>query len=231
VWQKRRRHQRHQRHRRQDPLRTFRRRRYCTCWRRFAGGAVYWPIAACIGRLSEPHLQRVAAQLIESGLTPGAGHRSADHQCAFLTHAERLLQTLGRRRRSGFQFRRRVDIRLGAFAFVSVWRAARWGLMPVIAMLATGWVLHIGPVRLLSTLGLCFLVPWRRHGNRSPARGCRGARSDTRVRGPTGLPVAWPWPCWRTSGWAAPCRPRGTAPSPMAGSLAAVVAARAVVTA
>ena len=58
----------------------------------------------------------------------------------------------------------------GAFAFVSVVSGRRsWSLMPSIAMLAYGWVFHMGFFNFYFSLGLCF---W-------------------------GMALAWEWKAWR----------------------------------
>ena len=92
----------------------------------------------------------------------------------------------------------------GAFAFVSVVAGRRaWGLMPVIAMLAYGWVLHMGLFNFYLSLGLCFWAlalawEWK------PRRVAAAVPILIVAYAAHGLPVAWTVARWRICGWPGP---------------------------
>ena len=74
----------------------------------------------------------------------------------------------------------------GAFAFVSKVAGRRpWHLLPCIAMLAYGWVFHMGFFNFYLSLGLCF---WALALAWEPAAAAGGGRA-----------AIWPWRIWRTA--------------------------------
>ena len=111
------------------------------------------------------------ARLIESGRAQGL---EAIHQTTNLLF-DLILN--GLLKLVGAEAAQRISVSLvvltfvwGAFAFISAVSGRRaWHLMPVIAMLAYGWVFHMGFFNFYLSLGLCFWVlalawewkPWR----------------------------------------------------------------------
>jgi len=78
----------------------------------------------------------------------------------------------------------------GAFAFLAATARREWALLPVIAMLAYGWVFHMGFFNFYLSLGLCFwalALAW----NPSPRRVLAAALILALAYTAHGLPVAW----------------------------------------
>ena len=189
----------------------------------------YWQSHLQLGDLSSHIYNAWLAQLIESGRAPGLAIVPQTTNVLFDLILSGLFNTLGA------DAAQRISVSLavltfawGAFAFVSVVVGRRaWGLMPVIAMLAYGWVLHMGLFDFYLSLGLCFwalALAWE----------CKPRRVAAAV--PVlliayvahGLPVAWTIALlaylWLARRMAPPKRA-----ILMAVSLAAMVAARTVV--
>src|ERR1019366_2789758 len=190
----------------------------------------YWQSHLQLGDLSSHIYNAWLAQLIESGRAPGLAIVPQTTNVLFDLMLSGLFKILGA------EAAQRISVSLavltfvwGAFAFVSVVAGRRvWGLMPVIAMLAYGWVLHMGLFNFYLSLGLCFWAlalawEWK------PRRVAAALPVVIVAYVAHGLPVAWTVALvaylWLARRMTPPKRA-----ILMAASLAAVVAARAVVT-
>jgi hypothetical protein len=131
----------------------------------------FWQPRLEAGDLSSHIYHSWMAGMIESGRTQGL---------VMIHHWTNVLFDLmlsGLFRLLGAELAQRLSISMvvltfvwGAFAFVSVVSGRRpWALMPSIAMLAYGWVFHMGFFNFYFSLGLCFWAmalawewkPWR----------------------------------------------------------------------
>ena len=190
----------------------------------------YWQSRLQLGDLSSHIYNAWLAQLIESGRAPGLVIVPQTTNVLFDLMLSGLFKTLGA------EAAQRIAVSLavltfvwGAFAFVSVVVGRRaWSLLPAIAMLAYGWVLHMGLFDFYLSLGLCFWAlalawEWK------PRRVAAAAPVLILAYVAHGLPVAWAVALLAYLWLGRPMTPRNRA-IPMAGSLAAMVAARAVVT-
>jgi hypothetical protein len=118
----------------------------------------YWQSRLQLGDLSSHIYNAWLAQLIGSGRAPGLAIVPQTTNVLFDLILSGLFNILGA------EAAQRISVSLavltfvwGAFAFVSVVAGRRaWGLMPAIAMLAYGWVLHMGLLDFYLSLGLCF---------------------------------------------------------------------------
>jgi hypothetical protein len=190
----------------------------------------YWQARLQLGDLSSHIYNAWLAQLIESGRAPGLAIVPQTTNVLFDLILSGLFKTVGA------EAAQRMSVSLavltfvwGAFAFVSVVAGRRaWSLMPAIAMLAYGWVLHMGLLDFYLSLGLCFWAlalawEWK------PRRVAAAIPVLIVAYAAHGLPVAWTVALlaylWLARRMAPPKRT-----IPMAASLAAMVAARAVVT-
>jgi len=119
---------------------------------------VYWQPRVQAGDLSSHIYNAWLAQLIETGKAQGL---------LVVSHSTNILFDLimsALFRLGGAEFAQRTSVSLavltfvwGAFAFVSVVSGRKpWHLMPAIAMLAYGWVFHMGFFNFYLSLGLCF---------------------------------------------------------------------------
>jgi hypothetical protein len=131
----------------------------------------HWQPRLHAGDLSSHIYNSWLAQLIESGRAQGleAVHQTTDLLFDLILGG--LFKVVGA------EAAQRISVSLvvltfvwGAFAFISVVSGRRaWHLMPVVAMLAYGWVFHMGFFNFYLSLGLCFWVlalawewkPWR----------------------------------------------------------------------
>ena len=190
----------------------------------------YWQPRLQLGDLSSHIYNAWLAQLIESGRAPGLVIVPQTTNVLFDLMLSGLFKALGA------EAAQRISVSLavltfvwGAFAFVSVVAGRRaWGLMPVIAMLAYGWVLHMGLFDFYLSLGLCFWAlalawEWK------PRRVAAAAPVLILAYVAHGLPVAWTVALLAYLWVARPMTPPKRAIL-MAASLAVMVAARAVVT-
>jgi hypothetical protein len=190
----------------------------------------YWQSRLQLGDLSSHIYNAWLAQLIESGRAPGLAIVPQTTNVLFDLLLSGLFKTLG------VEAAQRISVSLavlafvwGAFAFVSVVSGRRaWGLMPAIAMLAYGWVLHMGLLDFYLSLGLCFWAlalawEWK------PRRVAAAVPVLILAYGAHGLPVAWTVTLLAYLWLARRMTPRKRAIM-MAASLAAMVVARAVVT-
>jgi hypothetical protein len=190
----------------------------------------YWQSHLQLGDLSSHIYNAWLAQLIQSGQAPGLTIVPQTTNILFDLILSGLFNTLGA------EAAQRISVSLavltfvwGAFAFVSVVSGRRaWGLMPAIAMLAYGWVLHMGLFDFYLSLGLCFWAlalgwEWK------PRRVAAAVPVLIAAYVAHGLPVIWTVALLAYL-WLA----RRTTPPKrailLAASLAAVVAVRAVVT-
>jgi hypothetical protein len=189
-----------------------------------------WQSRLQLGDLSSHIYNAWLAQLIESGRAPGLAIVPQTTNVLFDLMLSGLFKAFGA------EAAQRISVSLavltfvwGAFAFVSVVAGRRaWGLMPVIAMLAYGWVLHMGLFNFYLSLGLCFWAlalawEWK------PRRVAAAAPVLIVAYVAHGLPVAWTVALLAYLWLARRMTPRKRAIL-MAVSLAAMVAARAVVT-
>ena len=190
----------------------------------------YWQSRLQLGDLSSHIYNAWLAQLIESGRAPGLAIVPQTTNVLFDLMLSGLFKILGA------EAAQRISVSLavltfvwGAFAFVSVVAGRRvWGLMPVIAMLAYGWVLHMGLFNFYLSLGLCFWAlalawEWK------PRRVAAAAPVLLVAYVAHGLPVAWTVALLAYLWLARRMTPRKRAML-MAASLAAIVVARAVAT-
>ncbi len=190
----------------------------------------YWQSRLQLGDLSSHIYNAWLAQLIESGRAPGLAIVPQTTNVLFDLMLSGLFKTLGA------EAAQRISVSLavltfiwGAFAFVSVVSGRRaWGLMPAIVMLAYGWVLHMGLFDFYVSLGLCFWAlalawEWK------PRRVAAAVPVLILAYVAHGLPVAWTLALLAYLWLARPMTPPRRAIL-MAASLAAMVAARAVVT-
>ena len=190
----------------------------------------YWQSRLQLGDLSSHIYNAWLAQLIESGRAPGLAIVPQTTNVLFDLMLSGLFKTLGA------EAAQRISVSLavltfvwGAFAFVSVVSGRRaWGLMPAIAMLAYGWVLHMGLFDFYVSLGLCFWAlalawEWK------PRRVAAAVPVLIVAYVAHGLPVAWTVALLAYLWLARRMTPPKRAIL-MAASLAAMVAARAVVT-
>ena len=131
----------------------------------------HWQPRLQAGDLSSHNYSSWLARLIESGRAQGL---EAVHQTTNLLF-DLILSGLAKV--VGPEGAQRIAVSLvvltfvwGAFAFISAVSGRRpWHLMPVIAMLAYGWVFHMGFFNFYLSLGLCFWAlalawewkPWR----------------------------------------------------------------------
>jgi hypothetical protein len=190
----------------------------------------YWQSRLQLGDLSSHIYNAWLAQLIESGRAPGLAIVPQTTNVLFDLILSGLFQTLGA------EAAQRISVSLavltfvwGAFAFVSVVSGRRaWSLLPAIAALSYGWVLHMGLFDFYMSLGLCFwalALAWQW----KPRRLAAAVPVLILAYVAHGLPVAWTVALLAYL-WLAR---RSTPPKPailMAASLAAMVAARVVVT-
>jgi hypothetical protein len=118
---------------------------------------VYWQPRVQAGDLSSHIYNAWLAQLIETGKAQGLGVSQTSN-----TLFDLILSALFRV--GGAEVAQRISVSLavltfvwGAFAFVSAVSGRKpWHLMPAIAMLAYGWVFHMGFFNFYLSLGLCF---------------------------------------------------------------------------
>jgi hypothetical protein len=119
---------------------------------------VFWQPRVQAGDLSSHIYNAWLAQLIETGKAQGLVLVSQTTNILFDLILSALFQV------GGAEFAQRISVSLavltfvwGAFAFVSVVSGRKpWHLMPSIAMLAYGWVFHMGFFNFYLSLGLCF---------------------------------------------------------------------------
>ena len=119
---------------------------------------VYWQPRVQAGDLSSHIYNAWLAQLIETGRTEGLEIVRQSTNVLF------DLMLGGLFRLFGAELAQRISVSIavltfvwGAFRFVSVASGRRaWHLLPSIAMLAYGWVFHMGFFNFYLSLGLCF---------------------------------------------------------------------------
>ena len=132
---------------------------------------VYWQPRLQAGDLSSHIYNAWLTQLIESGRTQGLVVVSQSTNILFDLILGSLLRV------AGAEFAQRISVSIavlvffwGAFRFVSAVGGRRaWHLLPCIAMLAYGWVFHMGFFNFYLSLGLCFWAisvtwEWTRRG-------------------------------------------------------------------
>ena len=131
----------------------------------------YWQPRLGGGDLSSLSYNSWMVRLIESGRAQGIETVHQNTNFLFDAMVNGLFKVVGA------EAAQRISVSLmvltfvwGAFAFISAVSGRRaWHLMPVIAMLAYGWVFHMGFFNFYLSLGLCFWAlalagewkPWR----------------------------------------------------------------------
>ncbi|HUI55826.1 MAG TPA: hypothetical protein VLY04_12695 [Bryobacteraceae bacterium] len=134
----------------------------------------YWQPRVQAGDLSSHIYNSWLSQLIESGRIQGLVVVSQFTNVLFDLMLSSLFKIVGA------EAAQRISVSLavltfiwGAFAFASVVSGRRpWHLMPSIAMLAYGWVYHMGFFNFYLSLGLCFwalALVWQRNPRRLAA--------------------------------------------------------------
>jgi hypothetical protein len=121
---------------------------------------VFWQPRVQAGDLSSHIYNAWLAQLIETGKAQGLVLVNQTTNVLFDLILSALFQV------GGAEFAQRIAVSLavltfvwGAFAFVWVVSDRKpWHLMPALAMLAYGWVFHMGFFNFYLSLGLCFWV-------------------------------------------------------------------------
>jgi hypothetical protein len=152
----------------------------------------YWQSRLQLGDLSSHIYNAWLAQLIESGRAAGLAIVPQTTNVFFDLMLSALFKALGA------ETAQRVSVSIavltfvwGAFAFVSVVSGRRaWHMMPLIAMLAYGWALHMGFLNFYLSLGLCFWAmalvwEWK------PRRMAAAVPVLALAYFAHGLPVAW----------------------------------------
>src|ERR1035437_6794777 len=190
----------------------------------------YWKPRLQWGDLSSHIYNAWLVPLIESGGAPGLAIVPQTTNVLFDLMLSGLFKSLGA------EAAQRISVSLavltfvwGAFAFVSVVAGRRaWGLMPAIATLAYGWVLHMGLFDFYLSLGLCFWAlalawEWK------PRRVAAAVPVLIAAYVAHGLPVAWTVALLAYLWLARRLTPPKRALL-MAASLAAIVAARVILT-
>src|ERR1035437_5713975 len=189
-----------------------------------------WQSHLQLGDLSSHIYNAWLAQLIESGRAPGLAIVPQTTNVLFDLMLSGLFKSLGA------EAAQRISVSLavltfvwGAFAFVSVVAGRRpWSLVPAIAALAYGWVLHMGLFDFYLSLGLCFWAlalvwQWK------PRRLAAAVPVLILAYVAHGLPVAWTVALLAYLWLARRLTPPKRALL-MAASLAAIVAARVILT-
>lgn len=152
----------------------------------------YWQSRVQAGDLASHLYNAWLAQLIDGGRAPGLELVRQSTNVLFDLILAALFRGLG----PGPAERIAVGLAVlvfvwGAFAFVSAVAGRRaWDLLPCIAMLAYGWVFHIGFFNFYLGLGLCLwalALTW----NRAPARVAIAAPILALAWLAHALPVAW----------------------------------------
>ena len=152
----------------------------------------HWQPRIQAGDLSSHIYNSWLAQFIESGRAEGLAIVSQTTNILFDLMLGSLFRVLGA------EWAQRVTVSLvvlvflwGAFAFASaVSRRRPWHLMPCLAMLAYGWVFHMGFFNFYLSLGLCF---WALAGLWRPTRVRAAASAAVLGLAYTAhaLPVVW----------------------------------------
>jgi hypothetical protein len=121
---------------------------------------VYWQPRVQAGDLSSHIYNAWLSQLIETGRMQGLVVVRQTTNILFDLMLDGLFRV------AGAEFAQRISVSIavlvfvwGAFRFVSVVGGRRaWHLLPCIAMLAYGWVFHMGFFNFYLSMGLCFWV-------------------------------------------------------------------------
>jgi len=138
-------------------------RERAAAWRRYvlasAGLLIpcFWQSRLQAGDLGSHIYNAWLAELIRHGQAPGLSIVPQTTNVLFDFLLSGLFGTVG----SAAAQRIAVSLAVlvfvwGAFAFVAVTARREWSLLPVIAMLAYGWVFHMGFFNFYLSLGLCF---------------------------------------------------------------------------
>lgn len=120
----------------------------------------FWQSRLQAGDLSSHLYNAWLAQLIDKGQAPGLAIARQATNILFDAIVSAILRVAG----TGAAQRIAVSLAVlvfiwGAFAFVSaVAGRPPWSVLPLIAMLAYGWVFHMGFFNFYMSLGLCFAV-------------------------------------------------------------------------
>ena len=159
--------------------------RYLAASPRCCCAPCYWQPHLQAGDLSSHIYNAWLVQLIESGRTTGLAVAPQSTNILFDVMLSGLLRSLGA------EAAQRVSVSVavlalvwGAFAFIAVVRAPALGAAAALAMLAYGWVFHMGFFNFYVSFGLCFWALALAVGN--------GAAAAGRRRFPF-----WRWHIWR----------------------------------
>lgn len=119
----------------------------------------FWQSRLQAGDLSSHTYNAWLAQLIGMGQAPGLGIASQHTNVLFDLLLSALFRDLGAAAAQRIAVSVCVLVLFwGAFAFVSAAARRSWALAPVLAMLAYGWVFHIGFFNFYLALGLCLFA-------------------------------------------------------------------------
>lgn len=162
----------------------------------------FWQSRIQAGDLSSHIYNAWLAQQIRNGQAPGLTLATQTTNVLFDLLLEGLLRAAG----AGAAQRIAVSLAVlafvwGAFAFISAAAGRRaWNMLPAIALLAYGWVFHMGFFNFYLSLGLCFLalgLAWqfiaepRPPGSGSPVRAAFAALALLAAFTAHSLPVLW----------------------------------------
>ncbi len=151
----------------------------------------FWQTRLQAGDLGSHIYNAWLAELIRQGRAPGLSIVPQTTNVLFDLLLSGLFRTVG----SAAAQRIAVSLAVlvfvwGAFAFVAAAARREWAMLPVIAMLAYGWVFHMGFFNFYLSLGLCFwalALAW----NPAPRRLLAAAPILLAAYVAHGLPVAW----------------------------------------
>ena len=137
--------------------------RFRTLWWRYLAASLvlltpcYWQARLQAGDLSSHIYNAWLVQLIESGRTSGLTVARQTTNVLFDLILSELYRWLGPDAAQRLAVSAAVLVFVwGVFAFITAATGRRpWGLMPVIAMLAYGWVFHMGFFNFYLSFGLC----------------------------------------------------------------------------
>src|SRR5437899_4662910 len=153
---------------------------------------VYWQPRVQAGDLSSHIYNAWLAQLVETGRTQGLVVVRQTTNILFDLMLSAFLRV------AGAEFAQRVSVSIavlvfvwGAFRFITVVSGRQaWHLIPCIAMLAYGWVFHMGFFNFYLSLGLCFWA-MRLAWDLSPRRVSIAAALLALAYVAHALPVVW----------------------------------------
>jgi hypothetical protein len=151
----------------------------------------FWQARLQAGDLGSHIYNAWLAELIRQGRAPGLSIVPQTTNVLFDLLLSGLFRTVGSAAAQRIAVSLAVMVFVwGAFAFVAATARREWALLPAIAMLAYGWVFHMGFFNFYLSLGLCFwalAVAW----NFAARRVLAAAVIFLLAYVAHGLPVAW----------------------------------------